>query len=100
MAGVESVSAQRGQELLERVDIFERARLADVSSVKQDMYSYVFDPFFFTFGNHRTEMVYVRMHVAVGKQPYEVKGSAGLFNITRKLVPGVGFEQSAGIDSI
>ena len=101
-AVIEALRVIRRQEGLEGLDVFERALLAHVAAVEEDMDANLLDALDRAARDHRFEVVDVRMHVAVGEEADEMDGPAGraLLDVADELLPGGALEHRSRRDGV
>ena len=97
-ARVEAAVVERGEEHLKRLDVFQRARLADVAPVQQDVNADGLDAVGLGADEHRLEVVDVRMNVAVREQADEVQRARAAGAAARDGLPRLGREHFTALD--
>jgi hypothetical protein len=99
-AGVETIAADLGKESFERQDVFERTGFGDVTPVDQNVYPHRRYAFFPGAQDHRSQVVDVAVHIAVGEKADEVDHAATSLGAGDDLLPGSTLPDRAGVDGV
>ncbi len=98
--GVEVRVADFFEESLERLHIIQGRGFRHVAAIQQDMDPDLLLAFLLGAADHRLEVIHVGVHVAVGKQPDEMKRRALVLGVGDDFPPGGLLEHGARIDGV